>query len=75
MNLFADPKKKRGFEGQGGIRQTAAAESRFAGMLTPEEEKLMRGDYQRIRVNTRGSGRGAWHIDMTIFPNRQSAGI
>ena len=25
-----------------GIRQTAAAESRFAGMLTPEEEKLMR---------------------------------
>ena len=25
-----------------GIRQTAAADSRFSGMLTPEEEKLMR---------------------------------
>ena len=41
--LFADPEKEaRISKVREGIRQTAAAESRFAGMLTPEEEKLMR---------------------------------
>ena len=41
--LFADPEKEaRISEVREGSRQTAAAESRFAGMLTPEEEKLMR---------------------------------
>ena len=47
--LFADPEKEaRISKVREGIRQTAAAESRFAGMLTPEEEKLMReiiGEY------------------------------
>ena len=41
--LFTDPEKEaRISKVREGIRQTAAAESRFAGMLTPEEEKLMR---------------------------------
>ncbi len=41
--LFADPEKEaRISKVREGIRQTAAADSRFAGMLTPEEEKLMR---------------------------------
>ena len=41
--LFADPEQEaRISKVREGIRQTAAAESRFAGMLTPEEEKLMR---------------------------------
>ena len=40
---FTDPEKEaRISKVREGIRQTAAAESRFAGMLTPEEEKLMR---------------------------------
>lgn len=47
--LFTDPEKEaRISKVREGIRQTAAAESRFAGMLTPEEEKLMReiiGEY------------------------------
>ena len=39
----SDPEKEaRISKVREGIRQTAAAESRFAGMLTPEEEKLMR---------------------------------
>ncbi len=47
--LFADPEKEaRISKVREGIRQTAAAESRFAGMLTPEEEKLMR----RLSANT-----------------------
>ena len=41
--LFTDPEKEaRISKVREGIRQTAAADSRFAGMLTPEEEKLMR---------------------------------
>lgn len=42
MNCSQTRKRSEDFESQEGIRQTAAAESRFAGMLTPEEEKLMR---------------------------------
>lgn len=41
--LFSDSEKEERISRvREGIRQTAAADSRFAGMLTPEEEKLMR---------------------------------
>ena len=73
--LFADPEKEaRISKVREGIRQTAAAESRCRNADARGRE-ADEGDYQRIRVNTRGSGRVACHIDMTIFPNRQSAGI
>ena len=53
--LFADPEKEaRISKVREGIRQTAAAESRFAGMLTPRGREADEGDYQRIRVKYQG---------------------
>ena len=73
--LFADPEKKRGFRSQGGHPPDRRGREQVCRNADARGREADEGDYQRIRVNTRGSGRGAWHIDMTIFPNRQSAGI
>ncbi len=53
MKLFADPEKEaRIFLSQGGHPPDCRAESRFAGMLTPEEEEGVREIISEY-VNTR----------------------
>ena len=75
MNCSQIRKKKRGFRSQGGHPPDRRGREQVCRNADARGREADEGDYQRIRVNTRGSGRGAWHIDMTIFPNRQSAGI